>query len=90
MLTDIRALADHFLIALPNINTCLSQTCSVYGPGTPAAPLRALVLPGVPAPGSAPAPRVPPRSPVSLYDACVLMSGVRDARDAMLMQVDIR
>ena len=22
MLTDIRALADHFLIALPNINTC--------------------------------------------------------------------
>jgi hypothetical protein len=22
MLTDIRALADHFLIVLPNINTC--------------------------------------------------------------------
>ena len=30
---------------------------------------------------------VPPHSPASLYDACVLMSGVRDARDAMLMQM---
>ena len=31
MLTDIRALADHFLIALPNINTCyplLKAKCS--------------------------------------------------------------
>ena len=35
--------------------------------------------PEVPAPGSPPAPRFPPRSPASLYDACVLMSGARDA-----------
>ena len=60
---------------------CLSQTCSACSPGTPAALLRALVLREVPAPGSPLAPRVPPRSPASLYDACVLMSGVRDARD---------
>ena len=38
-------------------------------------------------PGSPPAPRVPPRSPASLYDACVLMSGVRDAWGAMLVQM---
>ena len=52
--------------------------------------LPALVVPKVPAPGSPPAPRVLPRSPVSLYDACMLMSGVRDARGAMLMQVNTR
>ena len=60
--------------------------CSAYDPGTPAAPLRVLTLLEVPAPVLPPAPRVPPRSPVSLYDACVLMSGVRDARGAMLMR----
>ena len=49
---------------------CLSQTCSACDPGTLAALLRAMTLPEVPAP------RVPPRSPTSLYDACVLMSGV--------------
>jgi hypothetical protein len=38
------------------------------------------VLPEVPAPESPLAPRVPPRSPASLYDAYMLMSGVRDAR----------
>jgi len=27
MLTDIRALADHFLMALPNINTVRQQRC---------------------------------------------------------------
>ena len=59
---------------------CLSQTCWVGDPDTPVALLRVLVLPEVPAPRSPRAPRVPPRSPASLYDACVLMSGVRDAR----------
>jgi len=49
-----------------------------------------VVLPEVPAPGSPLAPRVPPCSPVSLYDACVLMSGVRDSWGAMFMQVVIR
>ena len=41
--------------------------------------------PGSSAPGFPPAPRVPPRSPASLYDACVLMSGVRGARDDLDM-----
>ena len=68
----------------------LSQTCSACGPSTPAPLLLALVLPEVLAPGSPPAPRVPPHSSASLYDACVLMSGVRDARGAMLMQVGTR
>ena len=54
----------------------------VQGPGL----LPALVLPKAPAPESPPAPRVPPRSPASLYDACVLMNGVQDARGAILMQ----
>jgi len=60
--------------------------CSACEPGTPAALLRAPVLPEVPTPGSPLAPRVPPHSPASLYDACVLMSGVRDALGAMLMR----
>ena len=38
------------------------------------------MLPEVPAPEAPRVPRVPLRSPASLYDACVLMSGVRDAR----------
>ena len=50
----------------------------------------ALVLPEVSTPGYPPAPWVPPHSPASLYDVCVLMSGVRDARGAMLMQVGTR
>ena len=62
----------------------LSQTCLACGPGTPAALLPALVLSEVPAP------QVPSRSPASLYNACVLMSGVQDARGAMLMQVNTR
>ena len=49
-------------------------------PDTPAVPLRVPVLPEVPAPESPLAPRVPLHSPVSLYDACVLMSGVQNAR----------
>ena len=69
---------------------CLSQTYSACDPGTPVALLQAPVLPEVPAPGSPLAPRVPPRSPASLYDARVLMSGVRDAWGAMLIQVDTR
>ena len=64
--------------------------CSVCDPGTPAALLRAPVLPEVPAPGCPPVPRVPPRSPASLYGARMLMSGVRDAWGAMLMQVGNR
>ena len=60
------------------------SNCSVCGPGTPVALVRAPVLLEVPAP------RVPPRSPASLYDACVPMSGVRDAQGAMLIQVDTR
>ena len=59
-------------------------------PGTPAALLRALTLREVPAPVLPPAPRVPPCSPASLYDAWVLMSGVRDAQGAMLMQEDTK
>ena len=69
---------------------CLSQTCWVYDPGTRAALLRVLVLLEVPTPGSPPAPRVPPRSPASLYDACVLMSGVRDAWGEMLTRKNTR
>jgi len=44
------------------------------------------VLPEVPVPVSPLAPRVPPRSPASLYDACMLMSGVRDARVDVCMR----
>ena len=56
----------------------------VGDPDTPAVPLRVPVLPEVPAPE---APRVPPRSPASLYDAYMLMSGVRDARvDAYMIE----
>jgi len=40
--------------------------------------LPARALPEVLAPMSLPVPRVPPCSPASLYDACVLMSGVQD------------
>ena len=47
---------------------------------TLAIPLRFPVLPEVPAPVSPRVPRVPLRSPASLYDAYMLMSGVRDAR----------
>ena len=72
------------------LGACLSQMCSTCGPGTPAALLLALVLLEVHDPGSPPAPRVPPRSPASLYDACVLMSGVRDASGAMLVQMGPR
>ena len=64
--------------------------CWVDDPGTPVAPLRVPGFLEAPAPESPLAPRVPPRSPASLYDVCVLMSGVRDARDAMLMQVGTR
>ena len=60
--------------------------CCVGDPYTRVALLRVRVLPEVPAPGSPRAPRVPPHSPASLYDACVLMSGVRDARGVMLMR----
>ena len=60
--------------------------CSAYDSGTPVAPLRVLTLPELLARLLPPAPRVPPHSPASLYDACVLMSGVRDARGAMLMR----
>ena len=66
--------------------SCFSQTCWAGDPDTPVVPLRTPVLPEVPAPESPLAPRVPPRSPVSLYDACVLMSGVRDARVAACMR----
>ena len=59
---------------------CLSQRCWVGDLDTPAVPLRVPVLPEVPAPESPLAPRVPPRSPASLYGASMLMSGVRDAR----------
>jgi hypothetical protein len=38
------------------------------------------VLPEVPAPEAPRVPRFPPRSPASLYDAYMLMRGVRDAR----------
>ena len=62
------------------LRACLSQTCWVCDPDTPVALLRVPVLPEVPAPGSPLAPRVPPRSPASLCDACMLMSGVRDVR----------
>ena len=64
--------------------------CSAYDPGTLAALLRVPVLLEVPTPGSPLAPRVPPRSFASLYDACVLMSGVRDARGEMLMRENTR
>jgi len=50
MLTDIRALADHFLIALPNINRVQAVPPSLLlkkagknphgGPGCPASPRR--------------------------------------------------
>ena len=64
--------------------------CSACDSGTPAALLWALTPPEVPAPVLPPAPRVPPRSPASLYDACVLMNGVRDARGVMLMREDTK
>ena len=38
------------------------------------------MLPEVPTPEAPRVPRFPPRSPASLYDAYMLMSGVRDAR----------
>ena len=38
---------------------------------------------------SLPAIRVPPRFPASLYDVFVLISGVQDARSAMLMQIKL-
>jgi len=58
--------------------------------GTPADLLPARVLSEVPAPVPPPVHWAPPRSPTSLYDACVLMSGVQDARSAMLMQITTR
>ena len=66
---------------------CLSQTCWVGDLDTPVVPLRTPVLPEVHAPESPLVLRVPPRSPASLYDACVLMSGVRDARVDACMKV---
>ena len=50
--------------------------CWVGDPDTLAIPLRFPVLPEVPAPVSPRVPRVPLRSPASLYDAYMLMSGV--------------
>ena len=44
------------------------------------------MLPEVPAPESPLAPRAPPRSRASLYDVCVLMSGVRDVRVGACMR----